>query len=608
LDAQGPAILPAPRISVYCAAVILHHEQRNRDLAVDGPSARLGRDPTLELSFDPDDDVVSAVHARVWRDADGSWWLEDLGSTNGTWLNGRRMAAAEPLRSGDRFTLGQRGPALRATVPGEPVRTRVERAADAAPPVLKLRRVAGGEDLVALGAEILLGRAATCTIPLRTVADTVVSKRHATVAFDEAGAATVTDLHSRNGTYVNGQRVRGPAMLKLGDRIMLGWHGPLFEVRVLGTTTLPEGQGAEYRPQLQPAKTLGGIVQAARGEAGTAHSARAAVFARSLARQLARESSAALKVATAVVVAALVLAVLLVYRSASRERAEADERLASAERAFAAQLQAASESQLRADSVIMRLRHDLQVARSSSVPRAVVESLEAQLSGAEQRAGGALGPTTVADFSRVSEENQAAVGMVIARYPFDSVMGSGFVITPSGYLLTNGHVVRDSSRGRPRAIEVVMADTRTPLLADVVATSDVPDQDIAVVKIRGYHGAVVRAVDWAGRGVRQGAAAALIGFPRGTQLAFDPNGFVRTTMFAGVIAKATSEWIQFAGSTDAGSSGSPVFDAAGAVIGIHYGAFAAPGGESGSLPLGFAIPIGRARRWLPPEAKAELGL
>ena len=607
MDAQGPAILPAPRISVYCAAVILHDERRDRDLEVVGSSARLGRDPTLELGFDPDDEVVSAVHARVWREPDGSWWLEDLGSTNGTWLNGRRLAAAERLRSGDRFTLGQRGPALRASLPGEPARTRVEPGVEVPQPVLKLRRVAGGEDLVGLGAEILLGRSATCTIALRTVADTVVSKRHATVAFDEAGAATVTDLASRNGTYVNGQQVRGPAMLKLGDRIMLGWHGPLFEVRVLGSAALPEGEGAEYRPQLQPAKTLAGIVQSARGEAGTAHSRRAAVFARSMVRQLARESSAAFRVATLAVLAALAIAVVLVYRSASRERAEAAARLASAERAFADQLRAAGESQLRADSVITRLRKDLRAARGASVPRAVVDSLEAQLRGAELRAGG-LGPAAAADFSRVSEENQGAVGMVIARYPFDTVMGSGFVITRSGYLLTNGHVVRDSSRGRPRAVEVVMADSRTPLPADVVAASDVPDEDIAVVKIRGFHGKPVRAIDWEGRGVRQGAAAALIGFPRGTQLALDPYGIVRTTMFAGVIAKATSEWIQFAGSTDAGSSGSPVFDAAGAVIGIHYGAFAAPGSESGTLPLGFAIPIGRARRWLPAEAKAELGL
>jgi pSer/pThr/pTyr-binding forkhead associated (FHA) protein/S1-C subfamily serine protease len=600
-------LLPAPRISTILRRVILHDERRDLALSVDGTSARLGRDPTLDIPFDPDDDVVSAVHARVWRDPDGSWWLEDLGSTNGTWLNGRSITAAEVLRGGDRITLGQRGPALRVQLPGEVARTRAEPAADPAQPGLKLRRVAGGEDLHGHGREILLGRSATCTIPLRTVADTVVSKRHAAVAIDEAGAATITDLDSRNGTYVNGQQVRGPAMLKLGDRVMLGWHGPLFEVRTLGAASLPEGQGAEYRPRLQPPKTLAGIVQVARGEAGAAARARAGVFLRSLARQMARESSSVFRVGAVVIVALVVMAVLI-YRSASRERTAAETRLASAERAFAAQLRSASAAQIRADSVIGRLRRDLAAARRKSVPRSVVEGLESQLRDAESRAGSTVGPSTVADFSRVAAENQAAVGLVIVRYQADSVMGSGFVITPSGYLLTNGHVVQDPARGRPRAIEIVMADTRAPLAADLVAASNVQDQDIAVLKIRNYRGAVVRAIDWMGRGVRQGAPAALIGFPRGTLLAFDPSGFVRTTMFAGVIAKSTSEWIQFAGSTDAGSSGSPVFDAEGAVIGVHYGAYALPGGESSPVPLGFAIPIGRARRWLPAEARAELGI
>ena len=588
--------------------MILHDERRDLDLPVDGASARLGRDPTLDIPFDPDDDVVSAVHARVWRDEGGSWWLEDLGSTNGTWLNGRRIAAAEPLHAGDRLTLGRRGPALRVSLPGEPARTRVEPAADAAPPLLRLRRVAGGEDLIAHGREILLGRSATCTLPLRTVADTVVSKRHAAVAFDETEAATITDLDSRNGTFVNGQRVRGPAMVKLGDRILLGWQGPLFEVRALGAASLPEGQGAEYRPRLQPPKTLAGIVQVARGEAGAAGGARAGVFVRSLARQMARESSGAFRAAAVLLIVALATLVALIYRNAAREQAEAEARLASAERAFAAQLRSASEAQLRSDSVIVRLRRDLGAARQSTVPRAAVESLETQLQAAEDRAGPAVGPSTVADFSRVSAENQAAVGLVIVRYQTDSVMGSGFVITPSGYLLTNGHVVVDPTRARPRVIEVVMADSRAPLVADLVAASDVRDQDIAVLKIRNFHGAVVRAIDWMGRGVRQGAPAALIGFPRGTQLAFDQNGYVRTTMFAGVIAKATAEWIQFAGSTDAGSSGSPVFDAQGEVIGVHYGAYASPSGDSAPVSLGFAIPIGRARRWLPADARAELGI
>jgi len=580
--------------------VILHDERRDRDLTVDGTSARLGRDPSLEIPFDPDDDVVSAVHARVWCAADGAWWLEDLGSTNGTWLEGRRIAQPVRLRTGDRFTLGQRGPALHVTIPGQVGRTRPQAVVDETQPRLRLRRVRGGEDLLGTGREIVLGRDAFCTIPLRTVADSVVSKRHAVVSVAETGAATIRDEASRNGTFVNGTQVREPAPLRLGDRIMLGWHGPLFEVRALGAASLSEGQGAEYHPELQPPKTLAGMLQVASGEArGTGLRA----FVRAMLRQMAHESSVLFKAAVAAVIVVLAAGLVLVYRASVRSSAAAQARLAAAEREFASQIRSSNEAQRRAAAEIARLQREIADARRSSVPRAVVDSLEARLREEE----GVAGPAG-ADFARVAADNQAAVGLVIVRYQSDSVMGTGFVITPSGFLLTNGHVVQDPSRGRPRAIEVVMADTRSPLFADVVSVSDVRDEDVAVLKVRNYRGAVIRSIDWQGKGVRQGAPAALIGFPRGTQLAFDPSGFVRTTMFAGIVAKATSEWIQFGGPSASGSSGSPVFNAAGQVIALHYGALTDSATGEGAAGLGFAIPIARARKWLPLAARAELGI
>ena len=53
-----------------------------------------------------DDTFVSQVHARFFR-RDGDTFVEDLGSKNGTFVNGERVAAATRLRKGDRVQFGQ---------------------------------------------------------------------------------------------------------------------------------------------------------------------------------------------------------------------------------------------------------------------------------------------------------------------------------------------------------------------------------------------------------------------------------------------------------------------------------------------------------------------
>jgi len=62
----------------------------------------VGRHGTLPIS----DDFASGNHAR-FRIAHGLWYLEDLGSTNGTWLNGRRIHAPQRLKKGDKIKIGR---------------------------------------------------------------------------------------------------------------------------------------------------------------------------------------------------------------------------------------------------------------------------------------------------------------------------------------------------------------------------------------------------------------------------------------------------------------------------------------------------------------------
>jgi pSer/pThr/pTyr-binding forkhead associated (FHA) protein len=63
----------------------------------------VGRGTECDLRLD--DTFVSQEHARIFA-KDGSWYVEDLGSTNGTFVNEQRLAAPAMLTSGDRIRVG----------------------------------------------------------------------------------------------------------------------------------------------------------------------------------------------------------------------------------------------------------------------------------------------------------------------------------------------------------------------------------------------------------------------------------------------------------------------------------------------------------------------
>jgi pSer/pThr/pTyr-binding forkhead associated (FHA) protein len=83
----------APNRSLQIQAGDRHH-------VFDG-EVTVGRAGTLVVS----DEWASGSHARFWV-ARGRWYVEDLGSTNGTWLNGRRIHAAQLLKKGDKIWIG----------------------------------------------------------------------------------------------------------------------------------------------------------------------------------------------------------------------------------------------------------------------------------------------------------------------------------------------------------------------------------------------------------------------------------------------------------------------------------------------------------------------
>jgi hypothetical protein len=92
-DAGPPP--PSPQTAIVVA--------EGRRMVVGATGAVIGRSRDCDIVLG--DGNVSRRHAEV-RPADGGWAVNDLGSTNGVLLNGRRVNGTAPLKAGDRFELG----------------------------------------------------------------------------------------------------------------------------------------------------------------------------------------------------------------------------------------------------------------------------------------------------------------------------------------------------------------------------------------------------------------------------------------------------------------------------------------------------------------------
>ncbi|HMD69999.1 MAG TPA: FHA domain-containing protein [Bryobacteraceae bacterium] len=104
--------------------------------------------------------------------------------------------------------------------------------------------------------EAIFGREAGCTVHFDPGRDEMVSRRHAKLAVTSRDplTLTLTDLGSRNGTFVNHHRIQGEVRLAPGDRVQLGAGGPEFEVDVFprpDTVEVAAVADAPTRPQVQ---------------------------------------------------------------------------------------------------------------------------------------------------------------------------------------------------------------------------------------------------------------------------------------------------------------------------------------------------------------------
>jgi len=171
--------------------------------------------------------------------------------------------------------------------------------------------------------------------------------------------------------------------------------------------------------------------------------------------------------------------------------------------------------------------------------------------------------------------------------------GSGFVIDPNGYLLTNNHVVADAM-----TIKVILNNGRE-YVAKILGRDE--SYDLAVLKISATGLKALQFGDSAK--VQVGDSVIAFGSPLGLSGTVT-QGIISAKdrpVTAGDDNSSTSfiSALQTDAAINPGNSGGPLVDATGAVIGVNSAIAtlgSSLGSQSGSIGLGFAIPINQARK------------
>jgi S1-C subfamily serine protease len=175
--------------------------------------------------------------------------------------------------------------------------------------------------------------------------------------------------------------------------------------------------------------------------------------------------------------------------------------------------------------------------------------------------------------------------------------GSGVVIDGSGYILTNNHVVSTAATDPSATLTVIFDDGQQSRVPAVIAGRD-PLTDLAVLKVDVEGATVAQIGDSAALAV--GDPVIAIGSPLGlagtvtTGIVSAKNRPVRL-QGGGSDTDAVIDAIQTDAAVNPGNSGGPLVDASGAVVGINSAIRTLGGNESGSIGLGFAIPIATAK-------------
>jgi len=177
----------------------------------------IGRSHTSDIILPSDN--VSRRHARLYT-VDGQCYIEDLSSSNGVFVNGRRIHEVFQIQRSAQIKVGDYYLHIESDVAEahEEEKTWCQltgRSASFAGQVFRVQRKS-----------TLIGRGKDCTL---TIIDPSVSRIHTKLSVERSGALTLEDLKSSNGTFVNDERIE-VATLHHRDLVRFGNVEFLVEV------------------------------------------------------------------------------------------------------------------------------------------------------------------------------------------------------------------------------------------------------------------------------------------------------------------------------------------------------------------------------------------
>lgn len=424
--------------------------------------------------------------------------------------------------------------------------------------------------------------------------DLDVSSRHAELRI-VGDKHVLVDLNSTNGSFVNGQAVSGERVLKDGDVVAFGADGPQAEFRIV-----------REQPSASPSRSMRADAAAAATVAATSTprlntTERVAIAVEQQTGALKRVVAG---LAVLVIVGALA-AVWMTRKSAAETRAQL------------AMLVAANDSLSR--TLEARLGETGIADASLAAARAESERLSRELQ-AQQARGGDLSAAAAAvrdaqtrtasmagmDYSAIADANQRAIVFLVVEFADSAkATGTGFNVLPSGLIVTNKHVVERPDGARAQRIAVAFDGTSGQwkrASIEVVSEND----ELAFLRLTsaGTY-PVVNGVARDDATIGVGRPVAILGYPLGTGTA-GMSGSINTmtpsaTLSVGTVSKRLPETTQLDAFAAQGSSGSPVFDRRGIVVGVIYGGATESGGR-----IVYAVPASRLAAQLPADARAIL--